>query len=551
MTMLPDDASFTPEHIDAQVEQDSIFPETINQTLLADLRTLYAAEAANNDALMRVWRRIEQSSADKSALTSAHDEQSYFKDSRGNNYMEFETKTPESPVSKTAATSRTDDLRPQRHRLWIDVVAVLLLIILVATVFATHTQHQQTAKILPTPTHSAIPQASSTWQNLTQLQYQAPYVTTVPAISPTNPSVVYEATAPAYSSVVLRRTDNGGATWHILPFPLASTANVRTINLFINPHDSQMVYLQIFNLAAQSCPAGTVENISEGGQGCFVQFISTDAGNHWQLESLPYGGYFADYSLGNGQTIRSQGNRLYMMLVCKMFACAHIVTSTDNGLTWSVADGQISTSTINLCDFAVAPTGQTIFAIMTNGTCDGRSTQTLWESTDSGAHWQRNAQLPTGIPESMEVAMGADPTHPLLYLDDAPVSGTVTKGNIPNYLNATTDFAVSSDGGKTWQHAPSQGVPDTLQNLHMIGILSDGSIIGEFASAKDANASYDFNGSTLFRWKAGETAWQQLGNATIGNIIAMVDVQTARQNDKIFLLTVGRINTFGQVFVLQ
>jgi hypothetical protein len=146
--------------------------------------------------------------------------------------------------------------------------------------------------------------------------------------------------------------------------------------------------------------------------------------------------------------------------------------------------------------------------------------------------------MPRGVLYGIFATAGSNASHPLLYLDYAPVIADGKDkmgGDNTSYSLAATDFEVSADGGKTWQQAPQQGIPNGQDALRLIGMPADGSVVGEFSSNSVQN--FDFNGSTLFIWKAGATSWQQLGPETVGNIVALVDVPDNSLYGKIYLLT--------------
>ena len=68
-----------------------------------------------------------------------------------------------------------------------------------------------------------------------------------------------------------------------------------------------------------------------------------------------------------------------------------LVASDDGGATWKLIDSALvrSGNTI-VCDFAAAPTGTTIYATTSPGSCGGMGTFptiTLWRSDNGGQSW--------------------------------------------------------------------------------------------------------------------------------------------------------------------
>jgi hypothetical protein len=559
--MEPDDVFFIPEQIDEQIDRIGEQEHTPEGRLLSDMQTMFTADFVSDSDFAAAWQRIEQARKHVTGQAPIEEKQASRlptpHDLQGVIHMEFDNYPHDSQAVETIAAPHGQAAPARPRRSWIAAVAALLVVLMGAAVFALHPHHGPSQKPGDGETHPSAPH--NRWTELPKLRYQVTGSTS-PAIAPSNPNVVYEAVQVG-NGIMLRRTDDGGGTWHELPFPLAKGGEYdrRELDLYVNPLDPKVVYMMIYNTSAQTCPPGTVENNPEFGQLCFVQFVSTDSGNHWQLEHLPDDGYFyMPSSALNAQAIRVQGNRLYMMLVCKDSACQHIVSSTDGGLTWSVVDSQISNSSITTCNFAVSPTGSTIFAVLTTNYCDGRSTQTLWESDDAGQHWQRNAQLPRGELNGMAATAGSDAAHPLLYLYYAPVIGDSTnklEGDTPIYSLAATDFEVSADGGKTWQHAPQQGVPSNQDAALLLGVLADGSMVGEFTphSAANTASGLGYAENAIFIWKAGAPSWKQLGATLTRYIFTLVDAPGSAPYGKVYLLAeVTDPNSFeGQVFLYQ
>jgi hypothetical protein len=143
--------------------------------------------------------------------------------------------------------------------------------------------------------------------------------------------------------------------------------------------------------------------------------------------------------------------------------------------------------------------------------------------------------------------------HALIYSDSPAIAQSVRDKN--GYLNiiptfVPSDIKVTADGGKTWANAPSAGVPATMGVVGLVGTLQDGSVLIECAPLPTNPSLYldDFNGSTYFYWKQGDTSWHQLGDATIGNLQALIVTPDTARIGKVWLMLSGMGFTKGSVY---
>ncbi len=339
-----------------------------------------------------------------------------------------------------------------------------------------------------------------------------------PIIAPSDPKVVYEADQ---HLTTFRRSDTGGATWHSLSVPNGK-ASVQYGGLTIDPNNAQHVFLDV---TVASCPTGQAStgqlSAYAGGGGCAVLYSSTDSGAHWNIMHFPSGITF----LSGG--IIAQGNHLYAVAF-DTNQNRRLIASVDGDANWQFADNALLTQGQHICSIAAPAAGSTVFAFVQAGACaqavgylmnarfQAQSSLTLWRSDDASAHWAQVSvfsyqQLDTGFFLAVTTRGAAQPT---LYTA-AGVGDTYTR-------------LFSTDGGKTWQPLPSQGLPAS-QAVFDGPALSDGSSL----RAVQDNLS---GASSFYAWKPGDQAWHQVTPSFIGTASDAV-VSSAGGHDTIWLVT--------------
>lgn len=408
------------------------------------------------------------------------------------------------------------------------------------------------------------------WVDLTALDYNAVEgANSLPAIAPTNPLVVYETHAggskpfdshPAVST--MRRTDDGGKTWHTLPLPVAGD-HVEALGVAVSPLNAYTVFLDVFDFHGGDCPADRAQT-SEGGPGtavCWLQYTSVDAGQHWTATVLPLAGTLSADTSADGVpaiykgSLHALGDKLYAGFGCAGPAgsCTRLVTSSDGGLTWTFADAAIVSAGGGTCDYAPSPDGATLFVVTSAKSCwlNEQGPLTLWRSSDAGAHWTQAGTLPTPNIRGMLITQSKADDKQLLYAmlprttNMQTVKGSNVYPKVPVWSSDIADLKVSADGGTTWESAPNAGIPADLKpvnqygTMNMLGTLSDGSVVMEFIAK---SASDDFAGATLFAWKRGDSAWRQIAppyKYEFGSMIAVPGKGTGQQ-DMLYLVVVNR-----------
>jgi photosystem II stability/assembly factor-like uncharacterized protein len=366
----------------------------------------------------------------------------------------------------------------------------------------------------------------------------------LPIIAPDNPRIVYEALPSG-----VRRSDDGGATWQKLLMPSDSRITSQGHpSLFVSPLNAHMVFLTLPSAAAlapEQCP-------TSGGTTypCAIQYYSQDGGAHWSLLHLPLPGvlgspiFYDNPSLvrfANTGVLRAQGDRLYSAIAEPSIDVdnqggaeligngARLVTSTDGGVTWQIADKFLAAQGQLVCDYAPVPTGSTVFALTESGVCSGAPTD-LWRSDDAGKHWTQVGALPGPAVRGLSVASQGDAAQPLLYLSTQ---------NVGPQVDTQAILQVSTDGGKTWEAAPNPDPTAGRWFLGPLGVLSDGSVI--MASLPVLGKAT----ATFIAWKPGQSAWRQIAPPAGYMVYLLVTPDAAGGNGTLWLVTSTQQDTYS------
>lgn len=374
---------------------------------------------------------------------------------------------------------------PTRLGTVLALVATVAVVALLAAVFATLHPGGMATKTTtrpgtPTPT---LPAPGP----ITTLPLRATYAGQpgIPVVAVSNPNVIYEF-SDSTSTPVLRRSDDGGASWHVLAYPSAPGAFVSNLLLAVNPADAANVFLQVA-LGYFPGQAGACRPVTPGEKSvvCIGEYVSTDSGAHWSLMRYPVpgtlfpNGTFLDYDNG---IVQAQGDRVYAALQyhnteVQPASEVRILSSADHGMTWQLADTALAQQGLHICDFVPAPTGATLFA-RTAAVCQGSgfTSRQLWRSDDAGAHWRQ--VTPFAAPfntifNSFTVAStpAAEGNQLIIY-----------DGTQNQQTNVVTYYA-SLDGGMSWQPAPTTGLPAGAEGVWLPMRMGDGSLVVAFTTS--------------------------------------------------------------------
>lgn len=379
---------------------------------------------------------------------------------------------------------------------------------------------------------------SSGWTHLSALDYAASFsANDPPAIAPSDPNVVYETMAQGmqeHQPASMRATSNGGKTWRTLALPVPAD-HIGDAGIGVSPLDPQVIFLSLIDTSAADCPANRLETNSQNGETlCRLEYTSVDGGAHWRTTHLPLAGGalpgLLTASVNSGMagpiqsaTVRAQGQRLFAGFLCNDGSCSRLVTSSDGGLTWSFADQpMLASGAANVCDYINSPTGATLYAVTTASQCDFnlQVPLTLWTSSDAGASWSKVGQLATPNERGMLLAQDGATGASLLYMA-LPRTTTMATDKMgdkyPIFSQSPSDVQVSVDGGQTWQHAPTKGIPAdhaVYLQLGLLGTLRDGAVVVDVIPPDTATPgdSSNFNGSDLYAWRPGDAGWQKLAS---------------------------------------
>jgi BNR/Asp-box repeat len=470
---------------------------------------------------------LAESGAQTEFVSDSQSEESSVKfDGRGT--MKSMHSGPQSRVKRTSVP-----VSPRRHSVFLRmplaaVAAVMVVGLLAATfvVFSHRPLPPVGAAATPTPAPTLTPQPPQSWSTVASLTTTTSFANALPAISPSDPRIVYEVTTNPQPA--LRRTADGGATWQMLPLPVQNASLL--MQLYVSPLNPNVVVLHTDGYISQpsSCntradawtptsagkpSTGTLAVLSpaspRSGTAACTQFLSTDGGKSWTQTSA----YFDNARIiqdgaGVYGIFMVQGNRLYTYdnFTCtssaETYVCSGgLLVSLDGGVTWQQAPIPAPAS---FCGVGMAPTGTVMFAI-TSSDCvgDRNADNTIWRSDDAGAHWIPMSHLQFSFVNNLLVVPNSGAAYPTVYLTTAsnsPIAestATIQAGGAP----FTLGFQISQDGGKTWSAVPTEGIPAGWPAGQVIAQTSSGSAIALFGPANSPVVN-------LYSWQPRSAGWQ-------------------------------------------
>ncbi|MGH2514718.1 MAG: hypothetical protein ACRDHP_03600, partial [Ktedonobacterales bacterium] len=355
-------------------------------------------------------------------------------------------------------------------------------------------------------------------------------------IAQSSPNVVYE-TVPTQSdaaptvgqSVALRRSDNDGGSWRTLATPRPTNSAVASwtpTNVLVSPADPNVVAITVVAVMSYNvpkpCPAdltlaytppasGTAtagKTLSDalplnGFATCSAQYLSTDGGVHWT--KIAFTG--VQPSADGLQSLAEQPGHLYSTMYSddqQGPVAGYRLLSGLGGASWQPIDAALRAQGRHICGFVAVPMDTTLYAETTSEKCYSYTThpEELWRSDDAGATWRDIGSLTGQLSVLGAAEEGPYDAQPTLYVY------TVSQPDL-----YALHLEVSTDGGYSWQSAPSAGIPTGFTPvLHMTGMLSDGSLVAEFSPNPQAGPNTPVT-IGFYAWHAGDSAWHQVAPA--------------------------------------
>lgn len=299
-----------------------------------------------------------------------------------------------------------------------------------------------------------------------------------------DPRVAYQVAMPVPGSdaLMLVRTDDAGASYHILPYPpgLIMDEHLLDVRALVSPRDPRTVFLY-----AARQGAGCTET-------CFTQWVSTNDGAIWRVLSLPVPGVLGAIATGSGST-------LYALVAQPLYGSGvvpanRLVASADGGRSWHVADSDLAARGLGVSDFVASPGGTSIYVISEPANIAGQPPSfvphyQIWSSGNDGKQWALVGDVPGNVPSGLRLA------GQTLYLF-APQRFQSLAASLPQ---------ASTDGGRHWSAAPAAGLASDAQLSDTLSAptatLGGGSLLLVLRSGLDR---------VLYAWQPGRTAWRQL-----------------------------------------
>ena len=385
---------------------------------------------------------------------------------------------------------------------------------------------------------------------------------TYPVIALSNPQIVYKVLE---NSVYIERSTNGGQTYSLATTPPTTLAGA-TFVVAVSPLDANhLIATATGNVSASpgNCQSANGQAVSvanwrqnqpladtlSGNVPCSQNFFSADGGMTWSKLTLPFSGIIASAaSLRTGvstvyaptNTLFAQGTRLYAALGVTSESgmiigpqTVWLAVSDDDGATWQAASNGLPTA---ICDFAPAPTGNTVYAIVAASSCNNEapSALTLWRSENAGASWAQVSDLPT----TNELGMVVSPSG-ALYINMPRTLSSGQSHQGPTVDTSPSAVIVSVDGGASFTRAPLAGAPSAANFEGPVGVLSDGSVLAVTDSV-DAQGDH----TALYAWRAGASAWRKVGTTVARTVVEVVVVPQGGHDALYVVNDAGRVSRF-------
>ena len=356
---------------------------------------------------------------------------------------------------------------------------------------------------------------------------------------------VQEQKGGAPTIVTLQRSDDCGATWTNLTPPqitgVSYTTNVNLMTIFTSPLNPNTAYLtlQVSGTACSSTSAAA--RSAQSSTVCQPQFVTTNGGASWQRLALPVRGILGVISASSVTSLsvegmlRPQGSLLYGVVTDATLASSgvippgRLVVSSDGGVHWTLCDGPLATQGYGVWDFAVTPTGTTIFVTAEPFNDPSRQPPSyspplsIWSSPDGGHTWTEGGPAPgSGVSQSgvvLFMSAGMNGGHAIAYI--------VAEDN------GLARMLASVDGGRVWQEDTALKYADTGGEIfELLGMLPDGSVVIEQPAG----------GGPTLAWKPGSAQRIIAQNA---DLLSYFHPIFQRRGDGLYLWLMGTPSNSG------
>lgn len=358
----------------------------------------------------------------------------------------------------------------------------------------------------------------------------------LPVVAPSDTRVVYRVLNNAP-----QRSGDAGATYTALAMPQTDISPIQDEWMTVSPLDASHVFLTLTGAKNGTYCPPPATSLSSGASGPFIgaalsgvggcseQYYSANSGATWSRVNLPDGDVFgaiSGFRLAPGMAeasayvFQAQGARLYAGAgpyvergSLLQAPGARLFMSDDGGATWSPVDRGVASQGLNICDFAVAPSGMTIYVVvdMTDCVSDIQAGKWLYRSDNSGESWAKVGALPSVAEGGMLVAPSG-----ALYV----FAPEMTSGSNSWTRTQTAQYALASlDKGVSFANAPTNGIDPQASLLGPVAVLSDSSAV--------------YVGSTgVYAWKAGDAAWVTLSSLPQGDsLVSLIATPAAGGGD--------------------
>ena len=273
------------------------------------------------------------------------------------------------------------------------------------------------------------------------------------------------------------------------------------MTIFASPLNPNTAYLTLQVSGAQTCPSTSSAAIaSRSSTICQPQFVTTDGGATWQALRLPAPGILGVVHSPSplSHDVSAQGTALYGIVTDTVIGASgltppgRLVVSVDGGVHWSSCDASLAAQGQRIYNFAVPPSGSTIFVIAEPANDPSAQAPTYsptlstWMSPNGGATWIEGGSTsgsgqPGGMPITT-ITAGIVNGRAVLYILD------VQKGIMS---------LIASADGRTWKRDsqfPQWGVTGG-EIPALLGTLPDGSAVVEQPAGSGPTLAWQIGGS--------------------------------------------------------